>query len=82
MLEQHLSFLKNNQNVLVHGLVEKRTFINYNFYYLAIFKDLSMIRIKSEQPEKKREMHIKINKKSNEVPASLINGEKFKLNTN
>ena len=50
MLEKHLSFLKDNENVLFHGLVEKRTFINYNFYYLAIFKDLTMIRIKSEEP--------------------------------
>ena len=35
------------KKVLIHGLVEKKTFIKYSYYYLICYDDLSIERIKS-----------------------------------
>lgn len=38
---------ETKKKVLIHGMVEKKTFIKYSFYYLIIHDDLSIERIKS-----------------------------------
>lgn len=46
ILKEYKNILINKSNILIHGIIEKRTFINYNLYYLIVFKNLKMLRIK------------------------------------
>ena len=58
LLEKEIEVIENDINLLYSGFVEKRTFITYNSYYLAIMNNLKMVRIKSEEPEKRVEIEI------------------------
>lgn len=53
-MKEYMGHLVDNQNILIHGIIEKRTFINYNVYYLIVFKNLKMLRIKVTEPGKTR----------------------------
>lgn len=53
-MNEYLKLLDNNPNILIQGVVEKRTFINYNVYYLIVFNNLKMLRIKVMEPGKTR----------------------------
>lgn len=63
MISQMGSVTQTERKILIHGLVEKKTFIKYSFYYLIVYDDLSIERTKSEEPEKKKFLKIDINSK-------------------
>ncbi len=47
------------QKVLIHGVLEKKTFLTYALYYFIVYEDLSIRRIKCESLEKEKVIKIK-----------------------
>lgn len=81
MISQFTSFIKEKpeKKVLIHGLLEKKTFLNYSYYYMIVFDDLSIERIKSEEPENKKFLKIDVNE--HKTPATLTSPRIFELTT-
>ncbi len=46
--------LSDSKDILIHGILEKKTFITYSYYYFIVHRDLKIIRIKQEDEEKRR----------------------------